>query len=78
MTRAISQIFSLELVCFQVVLFFNTETTLKLIPFFEGDDVKLEPISPLAQSPQPLSPMENGGSTMLAVKSEIQVYSILC
>ncbi len=44
--------------------------------FFEGDDVKLEPISPLAQSPQPLSPMENVGS-LVGVKSEIQVGTSL-
>ena len=42
------------------------------------DDIKLEPISPLAQSPQPLSPYGNGSfSTFLEVKSETQVLYYL-
>lgn len=45
-----------------------------------NDDIKLEPISPLAQSPQPLSPYGNGSfSTFLEVKSESQVpYFLIC
>lgn len=36
------------------------------------EDIKLEPISPLAQSPQPLSPFENSVTSLMGVKSEIQ------
>jgi hypothetical protein len=58
-------------------IYFDTCRIIKLKSlFFEGDDVKLEPISPLAQSPQPLSPMENVGS-LVSVKSEIQVCATL-
>lgn len=39
-----------------------------------ASEIKLEPVSPLAQSPQPLSPLsqQNGTQPMFDVKSEIQ------
>lgn len=46
-----------------------------ILGFIAGDDIKLEPISPLANSPQPLSPYENT-SSLIDVKSEMQVHQL--